>query len=198
MTTIYNLRASNNCTFHWTRDLSAFAAVYNLASATIRMQARVSPFASDPPVYEWLTGASSGGLVTFDPATNFVVFSAPEADMARMQPNQVYDCRLELLGGASVILFGGKIVWKAGITRATGDASATVVSGVSVTVSVDGENSSSPVPMPLSLSAALTATRALAATAQAAASTASASATMATTSASAVLSATLISALIYG
>ena len=52
MTATFNLRASNNATFQWTRDLSQFAAVYNLAAATIRMQARPSPYAPDPPAYE--------------------------------------------------------------------------------------------------------------------------------------------------
>jgi hypothetical protein len=169
MTTIYNLRAANNCTFRWTRDLSSFASLYDIPAATFRMQARTSPFAPDPPVYEWNSTNTSGGSAYFDPSTNLVVISAPEADMARMQTNLVYDCRLEIAGGESIILFGGKIVWTPGVTHMSGDVSATGASGVGDTVSVDGESSSSPVPIPLSLSAALTAAQAAAASAQAAA-----------------------------
>lgn len=169
MTMIYNLRAANNCTFHWTRDLSAFASLYDIPSATIRMQARTSPFAPDPPVYEWNSANTSGGLACFDPSNNLLVISAPRADMARMQTNLVYDCRLEFPGGESIVLFGGKIVWTPGVTHMSGDSSATGVSGVGDTVNVDGESYSSPVPIPLSWSAALTAVQASAASAQASA-----------------------------
>ena len=78
MTTIYNLRASNNATFQWTRDLSLFAAVYNLAAATIRMQARSSPYAPDPPAYEWATSNTAHGQILFNALTNLCVFAAPE------------------------------------------------------------------------------------------------------------------------
>src|SRR5208337_3020441 len=115
MTTVYNLRASNNVTFRWTRDLTPFAAVYNLAAATIRMQARTSPYAPDPPAYSWATNASGGGVVSFDPATNLCVFSAPEADMARMQGEFVYDCRLEFAGGAAIVIFGGRLRFSTGV-----------------------------------------------------------------------------------
>lgn len=111
MTTIFNLRASNNATFQWTRDLSQFAAVYNLAAATIRMQARVSPYAPDPPAYEWVSTNSAHGQVLFNATTNLCVFVAPEADMARLQGDLVYDCRLEFAGGASIVIFGGRLHW---------------------------------------------------------------------------------------
>ena len=84
MTTIFNLRASSNATFHWTRDFSQLASAYAVASGVIRMQARATPTAADPPAYQWVTGAASGGVVTFDAITNLCVFAAPESDMAAM------------------------------------------------------------------------------------------------------------------
>jgi len=107
MTTIFNLRAATNATFHWTRDLSQIAAVYAVASGVIRMQARITPAAADPPAYQWVTGASSGGVITFDPASNLCVFAAPESDMAGMTGTMAYDCRLELPGGECLPLFAG-------------------------------------------------------------------------------------------
>ena len=125
------------------------------------MQARATPTAADPPAYQWVTGAASGGVVTFDAITNLCVFAAPEADMAAMAGALAYDCRLELPGGECLPLFSGRIVWTPGVTRTAGDATAqTGVSGLGDTVSVDGEAETSPVPLPLSLSAALTAAQA--------------------------------------
>ncbi len=49
MTTIFNLRAATNATFHWTRDLSQIAAVYAVASGVIRMQARIHARRSRSP-----------------------------------------------------------------------------------------------------------------------------------------------------
>ena len=156
MTTIFNLRAATNATFHWTRDFSQIAAAYPVALCVIRMQARISPGAADPPAFQWVTGAGSGGVITFDPATNLCVFAAPESDMAAMTGVTVYDCRLELPGGECVPLFSGRIVWTPGVTRIASDATAqTGVSGIGDTVSVDGEEGTSPVPLPLSLAAAL-------------------------------------------
>ncbi len=94
MPTNYDLRASNNATFQWTRDLTQFASVYNIATATIRMQVRSSPYAPDPPAYQWLSTASADGRILFNPTTNLCVFVAPEADMGRMQGDYVYDCRV--------------------------------------------------------------------------------------------------------
>ena len=157
MTTIYNLRASNNATFRLTRDLSAFAAVYNLAAATIRMQARPSPYAPDPPAYQWVTGATTGGQIAFNATTNLCVFSAPESDMAALSGDIVYDCRLEFAGGESIIVFGGLLRVSEGITRMPADLVDTGISGIGDTVTVDGECGTSPVPLPLSLSAAIAA-----------------------------------------
>ena len=157
MTTIYNLHASNNATFQWTRDLSQFAAVYNLAAATIRMQARLSPYAPDPPAYQWVTGATTGGQIAFNATTNLCVFSAPESDMASLSGDLVYDCRLEFPSGASIIVFGGLLRVSEGITRMPADLVDTGISGIGDTVTVDGERGTSPVPLPLSLSAAIAA-----------------------------------------
>ena len=163
MTTTFNLRASNNATFQWTRDLSAFAAVYNLAAATIRMQARVSPYAPDPPAYEWASGNSAHGQVLFNSTTNLAVFVAPEADLARLAGDYVYDCRLEFSGGAAAVIFGGRLRVAEGVTRLTADLSGTGVSGLGDTVEVEGERGTSPVPLPLSPSAVLAACQAAAA-----------------------------------
>jgi hypothetical protein len=181
MTTTFNLRAATNATFRWTRDFSQIAAAYAVASGVIRMQARTTPGAADPPAYQWVTGASSGGVITFDPITNLCVFAAPQPDMVAMTDNLVYDCRLELPGGGCVPLFSGQIRWMRGVTRMPSDA--TTQTGVSVigdTVSVAGETAASPVSLPLSLSAALTAAQASAAAAAGAAATAQASVTTST------------------
>ena len=139
MQTTYNHRASNNATFHWTRDLTTFAAVYNLGAATIRMQARTSPCAPDPPAYQWVSTAGAGGEIVFNPTTNLCVFVAPEADMARMHGDFVYDCRLEFSGGSSIVIFGGRLVFLAGVTRLSSDLSGASVSGLGDTVRVEGE-----------------------------------------------------------
>lgn len=169
--TKFILRAFSNATFRLTRDLSQWATAYSLAEATIRMQARTSPFSSDPPAYEWVTGASAGGKISFDPATNLAVIAAPESDMAALGSASpyCYDCRLETADGGSNILFSGQLYFSAGVTRTSGDSAATTVPGACDTVSVDGEILSTPVPLPLALSAAVSAAQAAAAIAQAAA-----------------------------
>jgi hypothetical protein len=170
MATIYNLRGANNAAFHWTRDFSQLAAVYNLAGATIRMQARTSPYAPGPPAYEWNSTNVVGGQVDYSDLTNLCVFSAPESDMARIPAHLVYDCRLELPGGAVAPIFAGRMIFAPGVTRLSADATLeTGVFGLGDTVTVDGEVSTSPTPIPLSLSAALSAAQASAASAAAAA-----------------------------
>jgi len=139
MTTIFNLRAATNATFRWTRDLSNLAKVYDIASSTIRMQARLTALADDPPIYEWCSHNASGGLASFDPATGLCVFSAPAADMARMPAGLIYDCLLELIGGAIVPLFSGRMAFTRGVTRSALDASETGGSRIDDTVVVDGE-----------------------------------------------------------
>ena len=157
MPTIYNLRAQNNATFRWTRDLSQLALVYNIAGATIRMQARLSAFAPDPPLYEWVSTNSSQGQIQFNAGTNLCVFAAPEEDTAALSGPLVYDCRLEFSGGTSIVIFGGSLVFSEGVTRRSSDLSGAGISGIGDTVTVDGERSTSPTPIPLSLSAAIAA-----------------------------------------
>jgi hypothetical protein len=158
MTTIFNLRASNNSTFRWTRDLSQWATVYNIDAATIRMQARLSPMASSPVVYEWSSNAAPGsGSIPFDAGTNLCVFLAPLSDMGRMSKPLYYDCRLEFEIGTAVVMFSGRILWTPGLTRADSDGAAIGTSGIGDTVSVDGESSGAPVPLPLSLTGAVAA-----------------------------------------
>ena len=187
MTTIYNLRASNNATFQWTRDLSLFAAVYNLAAATIRMQARSSPYAPDPPAYEWATSNTAHGQILFNAMTNLCVFAAPEADMARLCGDLVYDCRLEFSGGAAAVIFSGRLHFAEGVTRLSSDLSGLGVSGLGDTVAVEGERGTSPVPLPLSLSAAVAACQASASAS--AASAASVAAALAPAALAALLTA---------
>jgi|GEM_PF-3718804 len=132
-----NLRAANNATFRFSRDLSDFAATYPVASGVIRMQARLSP--SAPLIYEWSSANVSGGVVAFDPSTNLAVFAAPECDMAAMLGTLVYDARLELPSGVCVPLFSGWICWTPGVTRMATDAGNEA--GVAVildTVNIDG------------------------------------------------------------
>jgi hypothetical protein len=186
MTITFNLRAATNATFHWTRDFSQIAAAYAVASGVIRMQARTTPAAADPPAYQWVTGATSGGVAAFDPTTNLCVFTAPEADMAGMAGTMPYDCRLELPGGECVPLFAGRIVWTPGVTRTAGDATTeTGVSGLGDTVAVDGEVASDPVPLPASITAAIAATQSAQTAASASAADAAGSATTAAGSATA-------------
>lgn len=177
MATHYNLRASSNVTFRLTRDLSQWATYYALATSTIRMQARTSPYAPDPPAYQWVTGATAGGRITLDPATNLIVISAPESDMEALGQSPQYscDCRLELPDGTSNILFSGQLYFSAGVTRTASDGGATGAPGASDTVSVDGELSTTPTPLPLVLTAAVSAAQAAAASAQAAPATSSSS-----------------------
>lgn len=155
--TVYNLRASNNATFRWTRDLTQFATTYSLASATIRMAARLYPEAPDPPAYEWCSTNTTGGQITVNSATNLAVFSAPESDMAALGGDLVYDCRLEFAGGVAQVIFGGRLTVAEGITRCAAGLAGSGVSGVGDTVTVDGERAASQVPLPLSLTAAIAA-----------------------------------------
>ena len=190
MTNIFNLRAATNASFHWTRDFSHLASAYAVASGVIRMQARATPTAADPPAYQWVSGATSGGVAAFDPTTNLCVFAAPKSDMAAMSGSLVYDCRLELPGGECLPLFSGRIVWTPGVTRTASDATAqTGVSGLGDTVSVDGEEDRSPVPLPLSLSVALTAAQASATASAGSASAAQSSAAGAASAAAALATA---------
>ncbi len=189
MTQILNLRASNNATFRLTRDFSNVAETYNIPSSVIRLQARTTPFAPDPPAYQWLTAATSGGSITFDPTTNLCVISAPEPDMARLPLNLVYDCRLELSDGAIIPLFAGRLIFSPGVTRTGSESDALVTGALADTVTIDGEPAAAPTPLPLSLSAALINAQNAATTAQAAAEQASASASS---------TSSLITALIYG
>lgn len=151
----YTLFASNNQTFRFTRDLSAFvAAGYAPESGVIRMQMRVDP-TDDAPAYEWLTNGVSGGTVVYDPATKLVVFAAPLPDMAAFEGLYYFDARLELAWpGAVVGLFGGSITFGLGITRFVDDASRINVASIGDTVVVRGE-AGAPVPLPLSLTTAV-------------------------------------------
>jgi len=153
LTAIFNLRASNNATFRWTRDLTQWVALYDLASARIRMQARISPYAADPPALEWVTGAGSGGLATFSPATNLIVFTAPLAAMAPLSGVYYHDCRLEMSDGSTMVLFSGRLTVSAGITRAVGDLSS---SGTQIgdSVAVDGETALTPAAVPAPMAGA--------------------------------------------
>jgi hypothetical protein len=175
MTTTYDLRASNNSTFRWTRDLSQWAAVYNVGAATIRMQARAAPLASSPVVYEWSSDGSNGGAIAWNITPNTALFLAPLADMQGMSTPLYFDCRLEFENGTAVVMFSGRIVWTQGVTRLAADSAAAGTSGIGDTVSVNGEASSSPVPLPLSLAAAVTAAQAAQAAAAASAASITAS-----------------------
>jgi hypothetical protein len=151
----YLLNISTNVPFRWTRDLSAFAAVYNIAAGVIRFQARKTPGAPDPAAYQWATGASAQGTVAFDPVSKQAVFSAPLADMATMQYPLKGDCRLELPGAGPILLFRAELRFLPAVTRLPADASSAAIGAIGDTVKVWGEDDRSPVPMPLSLSAAL-------------------------------------------
>jgi hypothetical protein len=196
MTTIYNLRASTNVSFRLTIDLSSLSGVYDVASSVIRMQARMTAAAADPPVYEWCSSNSQGGLVSFDPASRRCIFSAPESAMEQMPENLVYDCRLELASGVVIPLFAGQLVFARGITRTASVSTANGNLGLTDTVTVDGTASDAPTPLPLSLSSVLVIVREAETSAQASAFAASQAAAQASSAVSA--SNNLISALIYG
>lgn len=180
MTKIYNLRAATNVTFRLTRDFSDLAQVYDLVSSTIRMQARVTALANDPPIYEWCSTNVSGGVASFDTATGLCVFSAPASDMSRMPARLVYDCRLELSNGAITPLFSGRMEFTQGVTRCTNDAAAIGLSSGD-TVFAEGETLRSA--LPVALTAAVAAAHAAEVAASQSATTASQSATGASQSA---------------
>ncbi|MBB4199021.1 hypothetical protein CCR94_08050 [Rhodoblastus sphagnicola] len=193
MTTIYNLRASTNVSFRWTRDLSSLSGVYDVAASIIRMQARVSAGSADPPVYEWCSSNAQGGLASFNAATGLCIFSASETDMEQMPARLVYDCRLELTSGAIIPLFAGRLVFALGVTRTASTSNADGTSVLTDTVTVDGEADNAPAPLPLALSAVL----AIAQNAETAAQAAAAAATQAAAQASSA-SNSIIPVLIYG
>ncbi len=157
MTKIYNLRAATNVTFRLTRDLSNLSQVYDLVASTIRMQARVTALATDPPIYEWCSTNVSGGVASFDPATGLCVFSAPASDMAQMPARLVYDCRLELTNGGITPLFSGRMEFVQGVTRRTNDA---VAIGLPPGDTVVAEGETAPSALPVTLTAAVTAAQA--------------------------------------
>lgn len=160
--TTFHLRAWNNATFRLTRNLSAWAATHDLASAVIRMQMRGEPADADPPLYEWATGATSGGQVAYDPTTKLVTITAPLADMRALGPGAyVYDCRIELADGSAALLFYGRLTFVEGVTRAPADVSSDVAGASGDTVVVSGEPSGAPGVLPVSLTAAITAIQAL-------------------------------------
>ncbi|PPQ39876.1 hypothetical protein SAMN06265338_101722 [Rhodoblastus acidophilus] len=189
MTIVYNLRASTNVSFRWTRDLSKFQSLYNISASTLRMQARATAASADPPVYEWSSSNTRGGLVSFDAATGLCVFSAPETDMAQMPAHLVYDCRMELPNGAVVPLFAGQITFSQSVTRTSSLSGASGNLALSDTVGVAGEGVGALTPLPLSLSSVLAIAQGAASAAQTAAAKASSAAAG---------SNGLISALIYG
>jgi hypothetical protein len=160
MPTIYNLRFVNNQVFRLTRDLSEIAAAYDLTTATIRMQARVTASAPDPPAYEWVSTNSAHGQIIYDAATHLAVFAAPVEDAGLLAGDLVYDCRIELPGDKPFVIFGGVLRATVGVTRLPADLTATGVPGLGDTVTVDGERGTLPVPLPLSLSAAIAAAQA--------------------------------------
>jgi hypothetical protein len=146
-----NLRAANNATFRFSRDLSQIAAAYPVSSGVIRMQARLSPSAPEL-IYEWSSDNVSGGVVAFNPATNLAVFAAPECDMAAMQGTLAYDARLELPGGECVPLFYGRIIWTPGVTRIAADGSNEAgVSCAIDTVTIDGVTTAALVAQPATI-----------------------------------------------
>jgi len=114
MTTIFNLRAATQ------RDLSLDARSIADRGCLCGGLGRHSDAGahharrSRSPGLSMVTGASSGGVITFDPASNLCVFAAPESDMAGMTGTMAYDCRLELPGGECLPLFAGRIVWTPG------------------------------------------------------------------------------------
>ena len=146
MPTVYNLRAQNNATFHWTRDLSTLAAVYDLSTATIRMQIRTTPDAPDPAAYEWCSDGLAAGGIFYNSTTHLAVFAAPQADMGALEGSYVYDCRIEFSSG-DIVIFGGALTMGAGVTR---HGSGAGYSSVGDTVTVDGERAAAPVPLPVS------------------------------------------------
>jgi hypothetical protein len=196
MTTTYNLRAATNVSFRLTIDLTSFSGVYDIAASIIRMQARMTAASADPPVYEWCSSNSQGGLASFNATSNLCIFSAPESAMEPMPHRLVYDCRLELTSGAIIPLFAGRLVFVRGITRIPSASTADGNLGLTDTVTVDWQASNAPTPLPLSLSSVLALSQSSEISAQASAEAASQAAAQASSAAAA--SNSTISALIYG
>lgn len=127
--TSYTLRAANNCSFQWTRDFSAVAAVYDLSTATVRMDFRRSPNDRGQAIYAFSSTNTADGVFTFDSSTGLGVFTAPEIDMSFMSGTMYFDSRLELASGEIVPLFEGKVIWRQGITRDPASSSSAATSG---------------------------------------------------------------------
>ena len=138
MSTVRNLRVSNNETFQWSPDLSLYASLYTMSTATIRMQIRSAPTDPDPPVFEWLSTSSSGGRAVFDPASGRCALLAPESSSALWRGRYSYDVRLELPSGGSTVIFSGWLEVAEGVTRSAADSSGAEVYGPCDTVTVDG------------------------------------------------------------
>jgi hypothetical protein len=156
MTTLYRLHASNNCVFHWTRDLSQWAAIHNMAGAVIRMQMRLQPSWVASPDLEWCSDGTQAGNIVYNPTTHLAVFTVDVAQLAQVKPQGMYfyDCRLEFTDGSMVVLFGGWITWS-GITHGSFDAATAPGTNTGDTVTVEGEADNSPVPLPMSITAAV-------------------------------------------
>lgn len=158
----YKLTARSNQTFVWTRDLSQFAAVFDLPNCVLRMHLR--KIIGDTTIhYEFVSANGSyelpgvSGRITYNPATKLAVFAAPEADARKLIGRFYGDARIETPTNERSGLFTCDLRMDEGVTRTGADASSGGVFYFGDTVIVFGESDPSPVPLQLSTSAALAA-----------------------------------------
>lgn len=168
----YKLTGSNNEVWRFTRDLSSWAAVYDLSTAVVEMEF-YAPGGSSPA----LTLSTGDGSITIDPTTHIAIFAKPVSDIADLLGEYRGDCRLTLPNTASVDMFKATLTMKRGFTRDAVDDTSTAVTGPGDTVTVvlveDGD--SELVTLPASLTAVLSMTTLARDDAEAAASAAASS-----------------------
>lgn len=121
----FEVKASASCTFVWTLDLGAVAALYDVASAVIRLQAKADPDQGGADLAFITASAASGeaGQATFNATTKFVQFTAPQSAVSGLRGRYQMLARLETSAGF-VDLFDGELHFrKALIASPTNSAS---------------------------------------------------------------------------
>lgn len=141
----FSLRAWANSTYRWSRDISAYALLFDLPNCVIRMQLRQGPFL--PVIYEWATGGSGSfpnSSAVYSAGT--IIFSAPVEDVRNFSGKYQFDIRIETATGAPVVIASGEEIFEKGITRITADNTENSITGIPDTVETIGDPALTPWP----------------------------------------------------
>jgi hypothetical protein len=133
----YKLTCRANQSFRWTRDISAYLAIFDLPNCVIRLQMRQGPFLAVE--YEWSTANSKAVY-----SAGSVVFSAPVKDLLNFKGTYYGDLRIETAAGVPVVIAQVTFVWAQGFTRTTADETEADTSITNDTVETDGEAALTP------------------------------------------------------